>query len=101
MVWITQLLCPERHCLIAVAWDDKERTSVDGDALIKVMSEKMALRPWCALCGSKQLHTEHGKTSWTTMEEALPHIKATEAANIASRALLEHLGATYDQKRNN
>lgn len=103
MIWITQLLCPERHCIFAFVFDENVTTrdiaERDLVAAFQKLVDTHALNPWCALCGSHVIKPESARTKYATMEEALPHIRKSEDANIASRKLLEGLGATYDQQK--
>ncbi|HUU62347.1 MAG TPA: hypothetical protein VMX96_00255 [Dehalococcoidia bacterium] len=52
----------------------------------KVFS-KETLNRWCGVCGG-ELHVEHGRTKFRTMEEALPQIKAIEEANLRTRSII-------------
>jgi hypothetical protein len=44
----------------------------------------------CALCG-EGLHVEHGRTKFQSLAEAVPHLKRIEAANLATRRMLESI----------
>ena len=90
-LWLAQLLCPQRHCLCALAYDIEETPAADIEAkLHKIGSGELAgLNPWCGLCGSKDLRIEHGKLFTDDWDEALPVLKAQELENIRSRLMLE------------
>lgn len=93
MIWITQLLCPQRHCIIAAAWDDQEDAAPQVEHQVRTgffeSVKKHELNPFCGICQSRSLHCESGPTKWKTMEEALPHIKREEAKQIADAAILK------------
>jgi hypothetical protein len=83
---ITQYLCEQRHCILAVAWEDNgeiNRVWVE-EALLEQAGE-MKLNPWCGLCGSAQLHFETAPTRFPTLAEALPSLKVCEAAQALTR----------------
>ncbi|KKK64841.1 hypothetical protein LCGC14_2980130 [marine sediment metagenome] len=87
MIWITQWLCPSRHCAIAVAWDDQEATAQNVEYQGEQVFRQGTLNRWCGICGGS-LDVEHGRTAFKTMEEALPHIKAIEKANLQARSIV-------------
>jgi hypothetical protein len=95
-IWIAQVLCPSRHAIVAVAFDVAEYSPDDAVARLQssVSSTVAAggLNPWCGLCGSRVWTVEAGPTPWTTMDEAAPHIKAIEQANLQSRSILTQRG---------
>ena len=99
-VWLAQCLCPSRHCLLAVASD-----ALEGQALIAVLQGDVAdavevggMDPWCGLCGARRATWtyEVGRTIFATLREAEPALRATEAAQVRSRALLRRLGLAYE-----
>ena len=97
MIKIAQLLCPQRHCFMAIAFDGATKTDAEGAHLLgKASYPHMVARGWkCALCGSMEYRVEVGETRFATMEEALPALQACEAAQLATRAYL-----TGPQSRN-
>ncbi len=86
MIWVTQYLCPDRHALFALAWDDNEMSQ----ASVEAEGEKMftenggPLNRWCELCGGAP-HVEHQESLFQTMEEAMPTLKQVESENIRTR----------------
>ncbi len=90
MICITQLLCPQRHCVLASVWDDAESSADTAEPQLRdtfqswVASGK--LNPYCGLCRSETLHCETGVTPWQTMEEALPYIREQERQQAIVRA---------------
>lgn len=87
MIWITQWLCSSRHCAIAVAWDDREMTAEDAERRGERVFSQGVLKRCCGICGG-ELHVEHGRTRFRTMEEASPNLKATEEANLRTRSIM-------------
>jgi hypothetical protein len=97
-VWITQCLCPQRHCIAAMAGEAAGRAAAERDierrlrmrvAFLLVVTR--ALNPWCGLCGARSdtWKFELRRTRWRTMAEALPELKELEAENPVARALLD------------
>lgn len=86
MIWLTQLMCPQRHCLTAVAWDEHKQSAPTVEALLhegfRDVVGKGQLNPYCGLCRSETLHCESRATPWTTMEEALPHLQRAEQEQL-------------------
>ncbi len=87
MIWITQWLCPSQHCAIAVAWDDQESTAAQAERQGEEAFTKGVLNRWCGICGHG-LRVEHGHSSFKTMDEALPYLKAIEKANLQARSII-------------
>jgi hypothetical protein len=93
MIHILQLLCPQRHCFVAVVWDDTTMSEPSaheelGKATRVALGDRGAAALVCALCGSTQFHPDDGITRWKTMAEAAPFVKACEAAQLLTRELL-------------
>lgn len=86
MIWITQWLCPSRHCAIALAWDDREQTAEDVEEKGEQVF-RQGVNRWCGICGQR-LHVEHGRTPFKTMEEAKPQLKRLERANLLARVIV-------------
>ena len=82
MIHIVQALCPQRHCIMAMAFDDDEMD--DKKAILKLAMTiaraqiHLEIDPWCDLCKAEAIQYEVGRTGFKTMEEAAPHIKASE-----------------------
>lgn len=86
MIHLTQLLCPQRHCVMALAWDERESSAQETESELREMFRtavgKGLLNPFCGLCRSETLHCESGRTRWSTMEEALPHLQRHEQEQV-------------------
>lgn len=99
MIWLTQWLCPQRHCVIAIAWDDRQTNK--GDVIVEgarqIVAHGLAVR--CGICGSVLIEPEHGRTCFTDLETARPLLLAAQAGQLATRAALDAAGLTVDGAR--
>lgn len=105
-IYLTQALCgPRRHAILARAEEVNSPQEPDPPGLAKikaVLEEVMRttvdraiagrqINPWCGICEAPREGWlfEAQRTQWATLEEALPHLKETEAANLLSRAIID------------
>jgi hypothetical protein len=93
-LWLAQLLCQQRHCIIAFAYDIEETKPADVEAKLTAVTALKLINPWCGICGSRNLHVEHGKLATNDWDEANAMLREAERANLATRAILG------DQNRN-
>lgn len=100
-VHITQCLCPSRHCIMAIVWEEPEYTPRKAKealrTLVKRWVEKKAINHECAICGAKRLHYEDGVTPFRSKAEAMPHVKMVETMNLLSR---QHIMEKTAHERN-
>lgn len=90
-VRIVQLLCPQRHCVLAVAYDTEHTTKEEAIEAIEHGRKAMKIDPWCGLCASRELTFDDQPTVFKTMETAMPSLMAEQIKNLATRAaILEH-----------
>jgi hypothetical protein len=89
MIWIAQILCPERHCILASAFDDKQRSRRQVMAQLVVAVEQMVANGTidreCVICGSAAWRVESGRTNYATMDAARPELERLERENDATR----------------
>jgi hypothetical protein len=93
-VWITQCLCPQRHCILAIAGEADSRSAAEATVkapLVEQVAELLATReinPWCGLCGSRAgtWTYELARTRFRMMEEAMPELKKGESEQQLARA---------------
>lgn len=86
-VWICQCLCPERHCLLAVAGeagDEHEAALLLELPLrgqVRALIDEGSVNPWCRLCAAppETWRYEIGRTRFRSMAEALPELQRAEA----------------------
>lgn len=92
-VWITQCLCPQRHCIMAAAFDDQQAEPKEGERELREALEsafqKGEINRYCHICESAQLSYETRRTPFVSMQEALPVLRIWEAAQIAIRAKID------------
>jgi hypothetical protein len=73
-VHIVQLLCPSRHCIMAVGYHPDNGSSAEAIEMLRGVIEKLKLNPWCGICGSPDLKFEDSPTVFDTMIEAAPSL---------------------------
>lgn len=91
-VYLIQLLCPKRHCVIASAFEEGQNTP---DKVIEAMKQQMKknhINPWCGLCGSPKLNFEVAKTKFDSLVEAGPVLFEEQMKQMITRALAEKRG---------
>jgi hypothetical protein len=98
-VWVAQCLCPQRHCIMAVAdvADDEGAAQLTLlPALRATVNEWLrsgAANPWCALChaSAETWRFEVGDTKLATMEQAAPVLRQSEREQAMTRDLFGDL----------
>jgi hypothetical protein len=93
-LWLAQLLCPQRHCILGLAYDSEKQAPADIEAYLTTALKNAGLNPWCGICGSRELRVEHGKLKTNDWDEATAGLRELEQQNLATRAILG------DQNRN-
>src|SRR6185295_20263934 len=92
-IHLIQLLCPDRHCILAVAYDDQlttyAKTQKTFSETVASLLERRALNSFCGLCRSTEWHYEDGKTSFNSMAQAETILMKAEADQRASAALFK------------
>jgi thiol-disulfide isomerase/thioredoxin len=95
-VWITQCLCPSRHCIAATAGEvntaeEAERIVATSlrEALDEMLTTKM-LNPWCGLCHALQAtwRFETRRTAFRTMDEATPVLERLQAEQLLAMSIM-------------
>lgn len=93
MIHIIQCLCPERHAILAVAYDDAATTGAEAlqmfQSMVLVAVDGGGLNPWCGICQSREWFYEDGVTRFRTLAEAKPFLEQCAADQLASRALID------------
>jgi hypothetical protein len=75
-VYLSQLLCPKRHCIFALAGEFESRDEAQRDLGQKLRDmyaaaiEEKLINPWCELCKSKTMHVDTAVTIFASMEQA-------------------------------
>jgi hypothetical protein len=87
-IWLVQYLCPSRHALCATPYEQPtDQAEIEGKLLAEM--HRLGFNPWCGICGSRDLHFEHGRMAVQDWDEALRRLQAVQADNIASRAVID------------
>ena len=86
-VFLTQWLCPARHCSIAFVWEDSEDKLEDVIQSGEAVYRSGKINRWCGICGAG-LTPETGKTRFKTIDEGLSLIHTLEQGNQVARRLL-------------
>lgn len=91
-VRIVQLLCPARHCIVASAYQSEDG-ECDPAYPLKLLESfrHSGGEHRCGICGSTDLHTEDRPTRWATLAEAEPILRAEEAKQALSRAVIDRI----------
>lgn len=88
-VRIVQLLCPQRHCVLATAYQSPDgRPILEMAARLRESFDEWVNRganPWCGLCQSRELRCEDAATRFETMEQAMPFLRENERREAATR----------------
>jgi len=87
-IWLTQWLCPRRHCSIAIMWHPQQTTATDVEQEGEAVYKRGVLNRRCGICDG-ELAPEHRPTRYTTMDEAEREGRKIEAASLVSRLMLE------------
>ena len=92
MVHMIQVLCPKRHCILAIAYDPESTSPDDAMAGLRAHVDHLlaqrAINPWCGICGSRQWAYEDRESIFKTMEEATPVLRERERQQALARAAL-------------
>ena len=87
-VYLIQCLCPQRHCIAAIAYEADEPSEEYLVVFKTTVAQSIAggnVDPWCGICKSRDWHCETGKTPYRTMEEAREPLAALAAEQAQAR----------------
>jgi hypothetical protein len=94
-VHITQCLCPNRHCIAALAWEEPDFTSESAIAKLRdTINEAVSnniIHHRCAICQSTDLSYEDGITRFECLREAMDDIAAVQVENLRTKRMLDVL----------
>lgn len=102
-VWIAQCLCPNRHTILAAAGEADDREDAE-ETLTRPLRENIAsmlaervFNPWCGMCKARDETWIYDleRTAFATMDEAMPHLRQSEAEQAAIRALFGDGGTRH------
>lgn len=85
-VYIAQLLCPRRHCVVASVGEFQSIQDAQtlGESLRTTFDSAVTagiFDPWCGICKSRELRVEVAPTVYDTMAAAKPAIEMLEREN--------------------
>ncbi len=92
-VRIVQLLCPQRHCIVATAYETPHGEPIPEitDRLqqqFQQLCDKAGIKHSCGICRSTTLLPEDKPTIFRTMDEAMPFLQESSDAQAATRQYL-------------
>lgn len=100
MVRLIQLLCPQRHCICAFAYEpgvtvapgpgegmvlDEHNAAGYMKAYVDDLFARKVIDPWCGLCNSKQLVYEDRPSVFATLEAARPMLEQVQMQQAMTR----------------
>ena len=102
MIYVSQVLCPKRHCIIAFAFEAPRYRTDDVELFRQASSEVTHIRlnrliqsrtinPWCGICGAADTSwtIDFTVTAWDTLEEAAPILEESARQQHESRNLID------------
>ena len=93
MIYIIQCLCPNRHCIMALAYDPDDIAHdvvlAGLQELVGIWIERGKINPWCGICNSHHWTYEQRRTKYKTMAEAKPELQRLELEQAATRAMID------------
>jgi len=101
MIRMIQLLCPNRHAIVAAFYNDETSGHCEVVAEMKAALDQAKANPWCGICGSAHLEFEDRPTDYQTIDEAKASAQAVAMVNAYSRSILDSAGLTFDKQRLN
>lgn len=86
---IMQLLCPRRHAIAGLAYDQAKTTRREARTLLVQGLKAMQANPQCGICGSVDLKFEVGRTKFSTLAEAGKALIEEERKNLQARSVID------------
>ena len=92
-VHITQCLCPSRHCIAALAWEEPDYTPEMAIAKLRSAIEdavaQEVIHHRCGICHSPDLAYEDGITKFESLPEAMTDILRVQEENMHTKRILD------------
>lgn len=85
-VHIVQCLCPQRHCIMGLAYEDGAATEPEATAMLRGTMEQLQIHPWCGICGMGNFRFEDRLTPFVTMQDAAPFLTLCQVSNLVAMA---------------
>ena len=86
-VHIVQCLCPQRHCILAVAYEEGASNSQTAMALLRETMGRLRVNPWCGICGLSGFTYEDRRTPFATLGDAAAFLTLCQFANLNAMEL--------------
>lgn len=94
-VWISQCLCPGRHCIMGAAGEAdgaaaaRDQIETPLREAIAVLLRSRQFNPWCGLCRADAVTWwfETRRTRFATLAQAGPELARLEALNRSTAAM--------------
>lgn len=92
---LAQMLCPNRHCIMAVGYETEEHQEYQ-QRLCSAVALRILLKqiePRCDICGAvyESWHVESRPLKFNSLEEALPYLKQCQEAQARTREAMRKL----------
>jgi hypothetical protein len=92
-VRLVRLLCPSRHCVIALTYESPDGEPIAGMSIevvrqLAALVAARAIKPYCGVCGSRVLTPQDAPTRFASMVEAAGPEAAAEQSETARWAAL-------------
>lgn len=81
-VRLVQLLCPNRHCVVAAAYLPGESTFDEAVAFLRNQLQSLEAEWRCGICGSRRLGFEDAETRYDSLAQAAPELAREQAAQL-------------------
>lgn len=86
-VRICQLLCPQRHCIIAAVYEDDKDTARNVKLKLAAKLTELKVNPWCGICGDIHFAYEDKPTIFESIADALPVLYEEQRAQLRLAAV--------------
>ena len=85
-IWIAQIMCPENHCILAIAFDERRDSPWHACASLLELAadliEQGRLAQTCPACGASEWHSVAIATMFPSMSAAEPFLPQLETARL-------------------
>lgn len=106
MIYLAQLLCPKRHCIVATALEYADGQVPDPNANRQALEKlahdlftRLGCNKRCGICGSTVLKWEQGRTNFKDKFEAMRALQVGQEEQLFTRAMLDVMGISFDVKQ--
>lgn len=82
---LIQMLCPQRHAFLALAYDPAEESGEELQQQLPGKLQEKGIDLECALCHSRSFFFEDRELPFATLAEALPVLLRMQDSQLATR----------------